>query len=152
VGSNENALHHIAVGSPDVARLAAFYRDLFGLKELARHLDTDGSLRSIWLDLGGSILMIEHTHEGARWVSGIGAGPFLLAFRVSPAERQRLEGELTSRGHGIDGRTAFTSYCRDIDGNRIGLSHYPDPVVPGASPAPDPSESRSGTGDDRDVR
>jgi glyoxylase I family protein len=152
----ESKLHHIAVGSGDVARLAEFYRDLFGLKELTRHLDAAGALRSIWVDLGGTILMIEHTHESPRPVAGIGAGPFLLAFRVSPAERERLERELVSRGHTIDSRTAFTSYCRDIDGNRIGLSHYPDPGVPGASHAPAPSEPAIETGatpgSERDVR
>lgn len=118
-------LHHVAVGSADVARLAAFYRDVLGLPELTRHLDAAGSLRSIWLDLGGAILMIEHTHESTPPPVGIGAGPFLLAFRVSPAERLRLEAELESRGHPIESRTAFTSYSRDVDGNRIGISHYP---------------------------
>lgn len=125
--ANESRLHHVAVGSPDVARLAAFYRDVFGLAELARHFDAAGSLRSIWLDLGGTVLMIEHTRDRPRPVEGVGAGPFLLAFRVSPAERLRLEHELGARGQPIEARTAFTSYGRDVDGNRIGFSHYPDP-------------------------
>jgi catechol 2,3-dioxygenase-like lactoylglutathione lyase family enzyme len=120
-------LHHIAVGSLDVARLAAFYSNVLGLAELARHHDSGGVLRSIWLDLGGAALMIERTDQEPRWVDGIAAGPFLLAFRVSPAERQRLELELAAHGLPIEGRTAYTSYTRDPDGNRVGISHYPDP-------------------------
>lgn len=125
--ANESKLHHIAVGSADVSRLAQFYRDVFGLVERARHLHPDGSVRSIWLDLGSTLLMIEHSQQAARPVDGVGAGPFLLAFRVSPAERERLELELGSRGQPIESRTTYTSYSRDLDGNRVAISHYPDP-------------------------
>jgi hypothetical protein len=87
-------------------------------------------LRSIWLDLGGLILMIEHTDEPPRRVDRVGAGPFLLAFQVSPAERWRIESALESAGVPIESRTDFTSYARDPDDNRFGFSHYPDPGVP----------------------
>ena len=132
--AHESKLHHVAVGSPDVARLAAFYREVFGLAELTRHLDAGGALRSIWLDLGGAILMIEHTSGEPRAVDGVAAGPFLLAFRVSAAERSRLEAELVARGLAIDSRTAFSSYSRDLDGNRVAVSHYPDPGPPARAP------------------
>lgn len=120
-------LHHLAIGSIDVERLAEFYRNVFQLPERARHLDERGELRSIWLDLGGSLLMLERTLSTAPPVKGVGAGLFLLALRVSPAERARLERELESRGHEIEARTPFTSYTRDVDGNRVAFSHYPDP-------------------------
>jgi glyoxylase I family protein len=122
-------LHHVALGSVDVERLAAFYRDVVGLAELARHLDTEGALRSIWLNLGGPILMIERTREPPRRVEGIGSGPFLLAFAVSPSERLELEAALAASGQRIERRTAFTSYSRDIDGNPIAFSHYPEAGV-----------------------
>jgi glyoxylase I family protein len=121
------ALHHLAVGSADVERLAAFYRELIGLREIARHHTGDGRLRSIWLDLRGAILMIEHTDKPARRVEATDAGPFLLAFRVSRAELRHKEAELEAKGYPIEARTPFTSYCRDVDGNRVGLSHYPEP-------------------------
>jgi glyoxylase I family protein len=126
--SSPIALHHIAVGSGQVERLAAFYRELFGLGELERHLSEGGRLRSIWLDLGGSILMIEHTDKPARRVEGIDSGPFLLAFRVSPAARRAIEQALEARGHPIESRSPFSSYFRDVDGNRVAFSHYPDPL------------------------
>lgn len=121
------SLHHLALGSADVERLAAFYRDVVGLAEVARHLDAEGALRSIWLNLGGPILMIERTDEPPHRVEGVGSGPFLLAFAVSPAGRLELEAALATNGQRIEGRTAFTSYSRDVDGNRIAFSHYPDP-------------------------
>jgi catechol 2,3-dioxygenase-like lactoylglutathione lyase family enzyme len=123
------SLHHLALGSADVERLAAFYRDVVGLPELARHRDADGALRSIWLNLGGPILMIERTDEPPRQVDGIGSGPFLLAFAVSPSERLELEAALVACGQHVESRTAFTSYSRDIDGNRIAFSHYPDASI-----------------------
>jgi len=120
-------LHHLAIGSIDVERLGEFYRDVFQLRERARHHDENGHLRSIWLDLGGTILMLERALSTAPPVQGVGAGLFLLALRVSPSERTRLERELESRGHEIEARTPFTSYTRDVDGNRVAFSHYPEP-------------------------
>jgi catechol 2,3-dioxygenase-like lactoylglutathione lyase family enzyme len=120
-------LHHLAVGSGDVERLAAFYRELFEMPEAARHHDEHGKLRSIWLELGDGWLMLEHSSEPPHIVRGVGSGPFLFALGVSAAERSRLERALEERGQGIESRTAFTSYARDPDGNRIAFSHYPEP-------------------------
>jgi glyoxylase I family protein len=119
-------LHHLALGTAEVEDLASFYRELLGLSEHARHLDTQGRLRSIWLDLGGAVLMIERTEKPPRRVDGVGSGPFLIAFRVSRAERARLELELEARGHAIESRTTHSSYSRDPDGNRFAISHHPD--------------------------
>ena len=128
--SSQRRLHHVALGSGDVERLATFYSRTFGLAELRRFLTAEGLLRSIWLDLGGVILMIEHTGEPPRRVDGVGAGPFLLAFQVSPRERWQIESALERAGVTIESRTAFTSYARDPDHNRFAFSHHPDPGVP----------------------
>jgi catechol 2,3-dioxygenase-like lactoylglutathione lyase family enzyme len=124
-------LHHLALGTRDVERLAAFYREAFGLREVRRHQDEGRELRSIWLDLGGALLMIEATAAPApALVQGVGAGLFLLCLRVPAAERAALEQRLEQLGARIESRTQFTSYARDPDGNRIALSHYPDPPSP----------------------
>jgi len=125
-GSAALRLHHLALGTPDVEELAQFYRELFGLVENTRLLDAQGRLRSIWLDLGGALLMIERTDRPPRRVDGIGRGPFLIAFRVGRSERERLERELERRGHTIESRTTFSSYSRDPDGNRLAISHHPE--------------------------
>ena len=120
-------LHHIALGARDVATVARFYAAAFNLRVLQEHQDDKGGLRSIWLDLGGTILMVERTESPALGVEGVGAGPFLLAFRVDAAARDATEAHLIKLGASIEARTAATSYARDPEGNRIAISHYPEP-------------------------
>jgi glyoxylase I family protein len=120
-------IHHVALGARDVARVAEFYGKVFDLREVARHSEDSGVLRSIWLDLGGSILMIEKTNEAERIVEGVGAGPFLLAFQVTHDERKNMEARLLSVSSTIESRSLHTSYARDPEGNRIAISHYPLP-------------------------
>ncbi len=124
--SGPRRLHHVALGARDVERVSAFYRDVLGLPERARHNDERGRLRSIWLALGeDALLMVERTDEAPRRVDGVGAGPFLLALSSTPAERLELEAALERAGAAVEERTAFTSYARDPEGNRVALSHYP---------------------------
>ncbi len=119
-------LHHIALGARDVEAVAEFYRDIFELAETARHRYDHGALRSIWLDMGGTLLMVEHTDAPNKQVDGVGAGPFLLAFDIAgPTERRELEARLEQRGIEIEERTDFSSYFRDPEGNRVAVSHYP---------------------------
>ncbi|MBI5495772.1 MAG: VOC family protein [Deltaproteobacteria bacterium] len=119
-------LHHVALGARDVERVVAFYRDVLGFTEQQRHFRDDGSLRSVWLDLGaGAALMVEHTDEAPHRVWGVGAGPFLIAVRVDQAERARLEAALEAAGAPVEGRTDHTSYARDPEGNRVAISHHP---------------------------
>jgi catechol 2,3-dioxygenase-like lactoylglutathione lyase family enzyme len=118
----EMKVHHLALGARDVKRVATFYRDLLGLPEVCRHHEPGGALRSIWLDLGGPVLMIEQTEEPARHVQGIGAGPFLLALAAAPSERSVLECSLGASGFPVDSRTEHTIYFRDPEGNRVAIS------------------------------
>jgi catechol-2,3-dioxygenase len=113
------------MGSQDVERLAAFYRDVLGLAECARHHTDAGTVRSVWLDLGGATLMIEAAEAPARRVEGLGAGLFLLALAVTRGQRAALEEQLAQLGIAVESRTEFTCYFRDPDGNRVALSHYP---------------------------
>ena len=117
-------IHHLALGAHDVERVAAFYVKL-GLAEVARHTHSDGALRSVWLDAGGTLLMIEKTRAPRSWVENVGAGPFLIALSVTPEERISLERDLEALGASIESRTDHTSYARDPEGNRVAISHYP---------------------------
>jgi catechol 2,3-dioxygenase len=118
-------LHHLALGARDVERVAFFYRDLVGLREVTRHPEPGGGLRSIWLDLGGAILMIEHFDELVRPMRGAAAGLFLLALSAEPAERDALERSLAASGFPVEARTEHTIYFRDPEGNRVAISSYP---------------------------
>lgn len=119
-------LHHIALGTGNVERLAAFYRDVLGLSELSRSYSEDATLRAVWLDLQGAVLMVERTDEEPQPCAAARTrGFFLLALRVAPTQRRELERALQGAGLELEGETAFSSYTRDLDGNRIALSHYP---------------------------
>ena len=122
-------LHHLALGARHVERVAAFYRDLVGLREVTRHHEPGGGLRSIWLDLGGAVLMIEHSDEPVRPVPGVSAGLFLIALAAEPAERDALERSLAAAGYPVEARTEHTIYFRDPEGNRVAISSYPQPRV-----------------------
>ena len=126
-GGRTTRLHHVALGAREVEEVAAFYRDLLGLREVRRNDAADGRLRSIWLDLGGALLMVERTARPPRHVVGVGAGPFLVSLAVTEAELSDLEGVLAGAGFPVESRTAHTIYVRDPEGNRVGLSCYPVP-------------------------
>ncbi|MBM4368099.1 MAG: VOC family protein [Deltaproteobacteria bacterium] len=110
-------LHHLAVLGPDPAALAAFYAAMLGLPELRRAHD-DSGVRAVWLDADGVILMFE---RGPRGQNGV------IVF----ASRPGTAGEWRARlGPHHDGRSDYTLYGRDPDGNRFGVSSFPDPIGP----------------------
>jgi glyoxylase I family protein len=117
-------LHHLALGARDVAAVSSFYRDQLGLPEVRRHHRQDGTLRSIWLALGASVLMIERCEETTP-PSFMRPGLFLIAFRVAKSDRLALERRLEASGHPIESRTTHTSYARDPEGNRVAISEHP---------------------------
>jgi len=125
-GTSAPSLHHVAVGTRDVEALARFYARLLQTEERRRHVDEAGALRSVWLDLAGTWLMIERAEASASRarVEGVGLGAFLLAFRASSAERGAFEQRATALGAAIESRSAYSSYFRDPDGNRIAVSEY----------------------------
>jgi catechol-2,3-dioxygenase len=116
-------LHHLALAAEDVELVAAFYRDELGLPEVARHHETGGRLRSVWLDLGGAVLMVERGEAGRREPTGHGL--FLLALTLPAGGKDAAERALAAAGIPVEARTDHTLYFRDPEGNRVGLSAYP---------------------------
>lgn len=119
------ALHHFALGSADPVALAKFYRDLADLPEIRRWHHDDSSVRSVWLRLGEAVLMIERTDASRPQVEGVGAGLFLLAFRIDASERETWLERLAQLGALVESQTTHSVYFRDPDGNRVALSSYP---------------------------
>jgi catechol-2,3-dioxygenase len=110
-------LHHVALRTGDVIRLEGFYAGVLGLRVRARH---DG--RSVWLEAGGAVLMIELAGEREPQVPE--GSMELVAFAVDAREREEWRQRLARAGVGIEGETAQTLYFRDPDGRRVGLSSY----------------------------
>lgn len=65
-------------------------------------------------------------HAGHTDFARKAAGIHLLALRIAPAERERWLRKLRAAGVRIENESPYTIYLRDPEGNRIGLSHYPE--------------------------
>jgi len=124
--------HHLAIQVKELARVEAFYRDVLGLAELRRWPNKEGAPgeRSVWLDAGdGGFLALEVVAGGPTARDDERAtrpGLHLVALRIGREARAGWERRLAAAGVAIEARTAFTLYVRDPEGNRVGLSHWPD--------------------------
>jgi glyoxylase I family protein len=124
------SFHHLAVQCADLGRCERFYREVLGLEVLRRWPRPEGGDRSVWLAVGEGFLALERADgepDPGPWRDGR-AGPHLVALRIPRAERDGWEARLVERGVEVVHRTRWTLYLRDPEGNRVGLSHYPDPV------------------------
>jgi catechol 2,3-dioxygenase-like lactoylglutathione lyase family enzyme len=130
-------VHHVAILVRDLAAAEAFYGGLLGLAVLRRWpADPNvagGPERSIWLDAGGgAFLALERTQgaggadAGGRAAEGELPGLHLVALRIPPEDRGGWERRLAAAGVAVYRRTDYTVYVRDPEGNRVGLSHWPD--------------------------
>ena len=128
-------VHHVAIQVRDLAAMTAFYRVVVGLPVLRRWSTPDATgERSIWLDLGGGAFLALERVVSERpgeadldhqWKSPT-PGFHLLALAITRAARSTWEARLDAAGVAIAHRTAYTLYVRDPEGNRVGLSHWPD--------------------------
>jgi glyoxylase I family protein len=121
-------LHHIAVKVADLARAEAFYVGVLGLAVLRRwpssnvHQD-----RAVWLDLGGGAFLALERSEGGPEKPEDAAGIHLMALHIRREQRAVWAAKLSQAGYPIYHQTDYTLYVRDPEGNRIGLSHWPEP-------------------------
>jgi glyoxylase I family protein len=142
MGQAPGGVHHVAIGVSDLARCEAFYTGVLGLPVLRRWPAVDGAGdRSVWLDLGrGAFLALERVGGAAApGVSGdrlaapavAAAGYLMVAIAIARAERGDWEARLGAAGVAVVHRSDYTLYVVDPEGNRVGLSHWPD-----VAPAP----------------
>ncbi len=135
-------VHHVAIGARDLAALEAFYTQVLGLPILRRWPTSgdDPRDRSVWCDLGGgAFLALERAAGGdvARegGTADGGQGYLMIALRITRAARAEWEARLAAAGVAVVHRTAYTLYVADPEGNRVGLSHWPDAAAEPGSPA-----------------
>jgi glyoxylase I family protein len=110
-------VHHLAFRTDDLDGLERFYGGVLGLRVVQR------TERSIWLDAGGSIVMLERRSADEPRVDPKSLE--LVAFDITAGTGASLETTLKAAGYLVESRTRCTLYVRDPDGRRIGLSSYP---------------------------
>lgn len=111
-------VHHLAFRTGDLERLERFYVDALGLAVIRRN-----EARSVWLDAGGAIVMLELREDDEPAIDP--ASKEMVAFAVEPETRALRIDRLARAGVTVEAATDFTLYVRDPDGRRIGLSSYP---------------------------
>ena len=126
-------LHHIALQVYNLEKVAHFYREVLQLPEMTRHFRPDGTLRSIWMKLSGQpeqqgFLAIEQADTPSSITSGP-AGYSFLALGIDRDDRRHVEERLRSLGVPVEHASRWTLYFRDPEGNRVGLSHYPQDTL-----------------------
>ena len=121
------AVNHVAIKVVDLPRAESFYCDLLGLPVLRRWPMADGSERSLWLDLGGGAFLALERADADAEPKGEGvAGLHLLALKIHRSERSAWLDKLAAANCPVYQETDYTLYVRDPEGNRVGLSHWPD--------------------------
>lgn len=111
-------MHHIAITTTNLEEMGKFYQKLPGLIVQQANLDISGRMRSLWfqVDHQNSVLMLERDN--------ISKAP--AAFVLSLKDTGKTEREIEEMDLNWDGRTDFTIYFRDPDGNKLGYSNYPN--------------------------
>jgi catechol 2,3-dioxygenase-like lactoylglutathione lyase family enzyme len=112
-------IHHLALRTANLDRLARFYVDVLGLATVR----SDAARGSIWLAIGTSVLMLERATDGE--VLARAGTRELIAFAVD--DRDGWRARLTGAGVSIEAETEHTLYFRDPDGRRLAVSSYPLP-------------------------
>lgn len=120
--------HHIALKVESLERCEDFYGRVLGLPAIDHRHDENGAVRSVWFDLREVILMLERCEKRRRSQEEESPGWHLLALRISEEERGIWETRLAQAKVAITGRSPYSIYFTDPEGNRLAMSHYPEAV------------------------
>lgn len=108
-------IHHIAIGTPNPSLLADFYLKIPGSRKLKEFHYESGILRSVWIQFGSILLMLE---------DGENKSPRALVFSYQEMERSKWTQFL--KQNEVESRTEYTIYFLDPDKNLLGVSSYPE--------------------------
>lgn len=114
------ARYGIILNTENFEECVAFYRDLFGLRQLFEK--EEGGFKLSCLEYGHGYLMIEQGGKAKNGVKSPAEGSFKLRFNVKDLEKALAE----IRAWGIQANIQENSWGRTInisdpDGNRVGV-------------------------------
>jgi len=130
-------VHHLAIQVMDLPAAERFYCGVLGLPVVRRWPAPGGGERSLWVAAGPSTFLALEVVTGEQPTAAADPtrvdrpGHHLLALAIAPGTRAAWEARLAAAGTPVTHRTAYTLYFTDPEGNRLGLSHYPDAAEPG---------------------
>lgn len=122
-------VHHVAVKVADLPAAEVFYGAVLGLPVLRRWPPVEGrGERALWFALGGdAFLAVERATTPASAKAEDAPGMHLVALAIPRADREAWSTRLAAAGHPVYQETDYTLYVRDSEGNRVALSHWPEP-------------------------
>lgn len=141
--ARHGVMFHIALLVRDVEKVADFYRDALSGTEVMRNFTESGSLRSIWVAIGPSVVMVEKSNArdevssgeefpeeetGARLAVMERVGWTMVAFPARGRTLESWETHLARHGARVSYRTDWTLYAQDPENNVFGVSTYPTPI------------------------
>lgn len=122
-------LHHIALLVDDLPRAESFYRDCLGFSVERRWPGPGDGDRSVWLCLNhGARLMLERSSPGHPRRAPQGAGWHLIALTIPSEDRANWKAHLERHNVPVIEESEFSLYIEDPEGNRVALSHWPEPM------------------------
>lgn len=131
-----DGVHHLAIQVRDLPAAERFYCGVLGLPVIRRWPTADGGERSLWVAAGPATFLALEVVGGEQPIAaadptrGDRPGHHLIALGIPRDARPAWEARLEAAGARVTHRTAYTLYFTDPEGNRLGLSHYPDAVEP----------------------
>jgi catechol 2,3-dioxygenase-like lactoylglutathione lyase family enzyme len=126
-------VHHLAIQVRDLAAAERFYCGVLGLSVLRRWPAPGGGERSLWVATGPTTFLALEVVKGEPIAAADPTrvdrpGHHLVALAIRREERIAWEAKLRAAGSPVTHRSPYTLYFTDPEGNRLGLSHYPDAV------------------------
>lgn len=126
-----HGIHHLAVQCHDLVGMVRFYERVLRLPVVRRWPSEDAEQpgdRAVWLGLGASVLVLERAQAAPQerpWRSP-DAGLHLLALHIFPWARELWREHLALYDVAVLHESPWTLYVQDPEGNRVGLSHFPE--------------------------
>jgi catechol 2,3-dioxygenase-like lactoylglutathione lyase family enzyme len=116
-------LHHLAFRTRKLRKLARFYSEVVGLPTVRVNKLQSGRIRSVWLDAGGTLLMLEAVSEGDEPAIPRGTCE-LVCFGARSKKDVAWRRDKVRRHVRIEAETDYTFYFRDPDGRRVAISCF----------------------------
>ena len=118
--------HHIALKVVDLKKCERFYTKILRLPVIEHHHEKNGILRSVWLSLGKTILMLERCEKKTRSRKAEARGWHILALKIPVKKRDHWKAKLKKARIKIINESSYSIYFRDPENNLLALSHYPE--------------------------